>query len=89
MFSHKSIKSLFSRYLLDEDLEPCALWCFGAEYDNFPSARIFCDAWNNLHGNVLKLDYSNIIYKDVEKMIHLWKNNIYGLEPWQINYVKY
>lgn len=70
------MKLVFSQYLLDEDLEPCAEWCFGLEYKNFPKAIYFCEAWNKLHGDVFLINESNTIYEDVQKMVNLWKEHL-------------
>jgi hypothetical protein len=70
-------KDVFGRYVLDEDLDKCGLWCFGEEYKELDEPLKYMKAWNILHGEKLMLTRNGQISEDVPKMIDLWKEEFY------------
>lgn len=68
------MRSYFSNFLDEDELEDFGLWAFGEEYNTFDRAIDFLKSWNKLHANALRLYADGKIDEDIPKMAALWKN---------------
>lgn len=69
-----SIKGIVSAYIhTEEELNNFAVWAFGDLVNEYQKPEQFLKAWNTRHGSQLTLIPTNLIMKDVPKMVELWK----------------
>ena len=67
------MKALVSQHVEDSEANAFGLWAFGKDLDDIQDGIAFMNAWNEIHGDVLKLDPSGVIIEDLLKMIELWR----------------
>ena len=68
------MKRNFELLIPDEkDLLDFGYWAFGEGLYELQNGREFVDAWNKIHGDVLKINGSGLPSEDAPKMVELWK----------------
>ncbi len=64
-----------SRLEEGEDAEEFAAWAFGEDYNSLRGGPKFVDAWNERHGDILKLEVYESIHLSLYIMIKIWRKH--------------
>ena len=59
----------------EEECERFIKWAFG-DSECFPLCDLM-EKWNNLHGDLYKLNGDNSVVKDMVKMLNIWQSITY------------
>lgn len=69
------LRDLLEELIGQENAKKFAEWAFGKEYLNLDGLENFAKSWNELHGNIFKIEMSNPVCYDVPEMIQIWRNH--------------
>jgi hypothetical protein len=68
MHSYRLVFEHFCKY----QAYKCALWAFGDGFEELTPDALQT-RWNNLHGDIFKLDSAGVIDEDCEKICKAWE----------------
>lgn len=68
--------TFISQYLPEEEFDSFGLWSFGDTYKTMCDMRLFKDAWNERHADILLLDDDHDIKISLKLMIDLYTQHV-------------
>jgi hypothetical protein len=67
------LQGFIEQHLSNKETEEFATWAIGDKFKQY-KVHDWPPIWNEKHGHLFKIDKNNSPWKDLPKMIEIWKN---------------